>query len=101
MDLQQRLIGVTNSYDIETATSAFIMVITQAADETIPLTSLGSKSVPWWTQDLTIRRRRVNNLRRKYQRTTDTYIQCHSISPTMTLASKYISQLSAHTRPKF
>jgi len=27
------------------------------------------KSVPWWTADLTIKRKRLNALRRRYQRT--------------------------------
>jgi len=27
------------------------------------------KTVPWWTEDLTIARKRVNAFRRKYQRT--------------------------------
>jgi len=27
------------------------------------------KSVPWWTEDLTIKRKRLNALRRRYQRT--------------------------------
>jgi hypothetical protein len=31
------------------------------------------KSVPWWTQELTLKRKRVNALRRRYQRTTNNY----------------------------
>ena len=29
------------------------------------------KSVPWWTQELTIRRKKLNAIRRRYQRTQD------------------------------
>jgi hypothetical protein len=29
------------------------------------------KSVPWWTQELTIRRKKLNAIRRQYQRTQD------------------------------
>jgi hypothetical protein len=29
------------------------------------------KSVPWWTEELTLKRKRINALRRRYQRTTN------------------------------
>jgi len=34
-------------------------------------TALLNKSVPWWTEELTILRKRLNALRRRYQRTRD------------------------------
>jgi hypothetical protein len=35
------------------------------------------KSVPWWTQNLTILREKVNAQRRKYQRTKDNDLRDH------------------------
>jgi len=29
------------------------------------------KSFPWWTEELTLKRKRINALRRRYQRTTN------------------------------
>jgi hypothetical protein len=34
-------------------------------------TASALKSVPWWSEELTILRKRVNALRRRYQRTRD------------------------------
>ena len=42
------------------------------------------KSVPWWTEDLTIKRKRVNAFRRKYQRTKIITIYVFSVKPNTT-----------------
>ena len=36
-----------------------------------PTRRLENKSVPWWTQDLLILRKKTNALRRRFQRTTN------------------------------
>lgn len=60
--------------DIETSIDEFYEVLTLACSESFR-THRGSKrttadkSVPWWTDELTIMRKRLNALRRRYQRT--------------------------------
>jgi hypothetical protein len=42
------------------------------------------KTVPWWTEDLTIARKRVNAFRRKYQRTKSITIYVTNGKPNTT-----------------
>ena len=60
--------------DIENIAGNFQKALKSACDTSFPKKlptdrSTKKKSVPWWTEELTIRRKRINALRRRYQRT--------------------------------
>ena len=65
---------VTSECDIEKTIDEFYEDLTTACNESLR-TQLATKkattnrSVPWWTDELTIMRKRLNALNRRYQRT--------------------------------
>ena len=65
---------IKETEDMENAVGKLQMAIITACDKTFKTQSninktTKYKSVPWWTADLTIQRKRLNALRRCYQRT--------------------------------
>jgi hypothetical protein len=67
---------VATTIRVEDAVDTLQEAITASCDKSFqkfgPLQKgANQKSVPWWTQELTIRRRRLNAIRRRYQRTQD------------------------------
>jgi hypothetical protein len=65
---------IKETEDIETAVEKLHTAITTACDKTFKTQRNTNKMtkqklVPWWTADLTIKRKRLNALRRRYQRT--------------------------------
>jgi CHAT domain-containing protein len=65
---------IANIEDVEDAVNKFSEAITKACNKSFMISRAITKTkdkstVPWWTQDLTISRQRVNAFRRKYQRT--------------------------------
>jgi len=59
---------------MENKVSKFSDALTAACDKSFkkartPTKTQKHKTVPWWTEDLTVARKRVNAFRRKYQRT--------------------------------
>jgi len=67
---------VTIQSDIENAIKEIYEVLTIAGNESLrmqlaPKKPTTNRSVPWWTDELTIRRNRLNAFRRRYHRTTN------------------------------
>jgi hypothetical protein len=68
-------IKIAETLDIEKFTEEFHDIIIKACDKTFKTqctpkkNKTTHKSVPWWTGELTILRKRTNALRRRYQRT--------------------------------
>ena len=63
-----------NIEDVEDVVNKFNDAITKACNKSFKISRAKTKtknkrSVPWWTEDLTISRKRVNAFRRKFQRT--------------------------------
>jgi len=64
---------VSDSMDIEELIEEFHDVMISACNESFRTQraskkAVSNKSIPWWTEELTIMRKRVNALRRRYQR---------------------------------
>jgi hypothetical protein len=65
---------IANIEDVEDAVNKFSDAVTKACNKSFKISRATTKpknkrTVPWWTEDLTISRKRVNAFRRKYQRT--------------------------------
>ena len=65
---------IKENCDIESAVETFHKAITLACNRSFKTSGITTKTmkqklVPWWTEDLTIKRKRLNALRRRYQRT--------------------------------
>jgi len=57
---------------VDTLQEAITMSCNKSFRKAIPLQKWANqKSVPWWTQELTIRRKKLNAFRRRYQRAQD------------------------------
>jgi len=67
---------IANTEDMEDMSSVFTFsdALTAACDKSFkkartPTKTQKHRTVPWWTEDLTVARKRVNAFGRKYQRT--------------------------------
>ena len=65
---------VRNEIDIETSIEEFHEAMVLASRESFKTQRASKKAnshkaVPWWTEELTIMRKRINALRRRYNRT--------------------------------
>jgi hypothetical protein len=65
---------IANIEDVEDAVNKFSDAVTKACNNSFKISRATTKpkdkrTVPWWTEVLTISRKRVNAFRRKYQRT--------------------------------
>ena len=80
-DLDNELaIHVKTTNDVEDAVDMLQEAITMTCNKsfkTIKSTQqwANKKSVPWWTQELTIKRKRLNAMRRRYQRTQNSELR--------------------------
>ena len=80
-DLDNELaIHVKSTNDVEDAVDMLQEAITMTCNKsfkTIKSTQqwANQKSVPWWTQELTIKRKRLNAMRRRYQRTQNSELR--------------------------
>uniref|UniRef100_A0ABD2VXI4 Reverse transcriptase domain-containing protein n=1 Tax=Trichogramma kaykai TaxID=54128 RepID=A0ABD2VXI4_9HYME len=54
--------------DIEAFVDLLTNVVVKASDSSMPVKKRHKKSVPWWSRELTDMKKRVNRLRREYQR---------------------------------
>ena len=62
--------------DIESAVDLFQEALMSSCNKSFKISRASTKttkykSVPWWTEELTLMTKRINGLRRKYQRTTN------------------------------
>ena len=67
---------VMSRNDIEKTVDEFYEDLTTACNESFRTqlankTEMTNRSVPWWNEELTTMRKRLNALRRRYQRTTN------------------------------
>jgi hypothetical protein len=65
---------ISKETDIEKSMEEFHDVLKIACNKTFRTQrntkkTMVHQSVPWWTEELTIMRKRINDLRRRYQRT--------------------------------
>jgi len=71
---------IANTEDMEDIVSKFSDTLTAACDKSFKkarthMQTNRHKTVPWWTEELTIARKRVNAFKRKYQRTKNNNIR--------------------------
>lgn len=62
---------LTSTEELEKITQTLTETIIEACNETIPQTKSFKKSNNWWNEDINVKRKLVNRLRRLYQRTTN------------------------------
>jgi hypothetical protein len=65
---------ITNIEDVEDVDNKFSDALTKACNKSFKISRAAKKTknqrtVPWWKEDVTIARKRVNPFRRKYQST--------------------------------
>lgn len=79
--IDEELAGIaSNEPDFDSFLEKFYEAVKWACEDSFPLMDSNrnkvlKKSVPWWNDNLTILRKKVNALRRRYQKTTDSNLR--------------------------
>ncbi len=69
--IENQMRCLTSTEELEKITQTLTETIIEACNETIPQTKSFKKSNNWWNEDINVKRKLVNRLRRLYQRTTN------------------------------